>query len=151
MTNTLEASIDIDASPEKVWAVVSDLRRMPEWSPQCRKMFIPGQVREGARTLNINRDGWKFWPTTAQVVRFDPNKAVAFKVDTNRSIWSYELEPTATGTKLIERRETPNGLSWISTFTVEKTLGGEERFEKMLVQGMNESLAKIKQSVEAAV
>ena len=33
----LHAETVIDASPEQVWAVVSDLRRMGEWSPQCRR------------------------------------------------------------------------------------------------------------------
>ena len=37
---------------------VSDLRRMGEWSPQCRKMFIRGNpVGVGTRTININRRG----------------------------------------------------------------------------------------------
>jgi hypothetical protein len=29
---TLEATIDVEAAPAEVWAVVSDLRRMGEWS-----------------------------------------------------------------------------------------------------------------------
>ena len=33
----LEATTEIDAPPAAVWALVSDLRRMPRWSPQCAK------------------------------------------------------------------------------------------------------------------
>ena len=69
MAQPLEASIDIDAAPERVWAIVSDLERMPQWSPQCTRMKVIGRLREGALTLNLNRDGWKRWPTTARVVR----------------------------------------------------------------------------------
>ena len=31
-----EASIEIQASPEAIYALVSDLPRMGEWSPECR-------------------------------------------------------------------------------------------------------------------
>jgi uncharacterized protein YndB with AHSA1/START domain len=31
----LQAQIDIDAPVAKVWALISDLSRMPRWSPQC--------------------------------------------------------------------------------------------------------------------
>ena len=34
----LQAQIDINAPVGKVWALVSDLSRMPQWSPQCRMM-----------------------------------------------------------------------------------------------------------------
>ena len=32
----IEGSVEIAAPPATVWALVSDLRRMPEWSPQVR-------------------------------------------------------------------------------------------------------------------
>jgi uncharacterized protein YndB with AHSA1/START domain len=35
----LQAQIDIDAPVAKVWALISDLSRMPQWSPQCRGDF----------------------------------------------------------------------------------------------------------------
>jgi len=34
----LQAQIDINAPVGKVWELVSDLSRMPQWSPQCRMM-----------------------------------------------------------------------------------------------------------------
>ena len=38
----LQAQIDIDAPVAKVWTLVSDLSRMPQWSPQCRMMKALG-------------------------------------------------------------------------------------------------------------
>ena len=35
----LQAEIDISAPVATVWDLVSDLSRMPEWSPQCRVMI----------------------------------------------------------------------------------------------------------------
>ncbi|MDF3310402.1 SRPBCC family protein [Rhodococcus sp. T2V] len=149
MATTLEASIDIDATPQDVWAVVSDLKRMGEWSPQCRKMRVLGGVVEaGTKTVNINRKGFLVWPTTSKVVKFQPNKAIAFRILENRTIWSYELEPTASGTKVIERREAPTGTSKVSQFLVKTVLGGNEDFEVDLVNGMNTTLARIKSAAE---
>ena len=64
----LQASIDIDAPPSKVWELISDFRRMPQWSPQCRWMRQFGPLRTGARTVNFNRRNRLFWPTTSTVV-----------------------------------------------------------------------------------
>ena len=151
MSNTLEASIDINASPQDVWAIVADLQRMGEWSPQCKKMkVIGGTVREGAKTLNINRKGLLVWPTTAKVVRFEPNKSVAFRIAENRTIWSYNIEATETGTKLTERREAPSGTSQVSQFLVKTVFGGNDSFEVELVKGMNATLERVKKEAEAA-
>lgn len=64
----IEANIEIDAPPREVWAVVSDLERMGEWSPQCLRMRVFGPVRLGARAVNLNRQGVPVWPSTAKVV-----------------------------------------------------------------------------------
>ncbi|PXX65166.1 uncharacterized protein YndB with AHSA1/START domain [Nocardia tenerifensis] len=149
MPKNLEVTIDIAAPPERVWAVVSDLGRMPEFSPQCVRMLPLGTPKAGTWVLNLNRDGKKYWPTTARIVRFEPNHAFAFKINENRSIWSYTLEPTETGTRLIERRDVANGITWFSRKSIDAALGGEGPFEEALVRGMNETLGKIKAAVEA--
>jgi uncharacterized protein YndB with AHSA1/START domain len=148
MAHPLEASIDIAAAPERVWAVVSDLERMPEWSPQCTWMKVFGPVREGALTLNLNRDGWKRWPTTARVVRFEPNRAVAFRIIDNRMVWSFELEPIETGTRVTQRRDVSAGQTAYSRRAIDLALGGEKEFEPKLVAGMHDTLGRIKAAVE---
>lgn len=149
MPKNLEATIDIAAPPDRVWAVVSNLKRMPEFSPQCVRMLPLGTPKAGTWVLNLNTDGKKYWPTTARIVRYEPNQAFAFKINENRSIWSYTLEPTEHGTRLIERRDVPNGTSWFSRKSIDAALGGEVPFEEALVRGMNETLGKIKTAVEA--
>ncbi|MFC8179726.1 MULTISPECIES: SRPBCC family protein [Nocardiaceae] len=149
MSKTLEASIDVDASPEQVWKVVSDLKRMGEWSPQCKKMKVfGGDVRKGTTTLNINRKGLLVWPTTAKVVEFEPNKAIAFRIVENKTIWSYTLTPSETGTTVVEKREAPTGTSAVSGFLVKNVLGGIEQFDVELVDGMNKTLQRIKSESE---
>ncbi|NEW39613.1 SRPBCC family protein [Nocardia cyriacigeorgica] len=149
MSKNLEAAIDIAAPPEQVWAVVSDLKRMPEFSPQCIRMMPLGAPKAGTWTLNFNKDGWKRWPTSSRIVRFEPNQAFAFRMNENATVWSYTLEPTEAGTRLIERRDVPNGVTWIVRKAIDGILGGEPAFEDALLKGMNETLGKIKTTVEA--
>lgn len=145
----LTAQIDIDAPVSKVWGLISDLNRMPQWSPQCRKMKLLGPLRPGARTLNLNRRGLLFWPTTSTITEVVPERKLAFRVDINHSIWTYELEPTATGTRVTESRHAEGGVTAVSTAVTKAALGGVDTFEKELVEGMNLSLARIKAAAES--
>jgi len=145
----LQARIDINAPVTKVWALVSDLSLMPQWSPQCRWMkAFGGPLRQGSRTLNINRRKFLFWPTTSRITEFIPEKKLAFRVDLNNTVWSYELEPTEAGTRLTESRHAENGVTAISNMTVNALFGGVPSFEEELVEGMNTSLARIKAAAE---
>jgi uncharacterized protein YndB with AHSA1/START domain len=144
----LQAQVDINAPVAKVWELVSDVQRMPQWSPQCRWMKPLGPLRQGTRTLNLNRRNFLFWPTTCTLTEVIPEQKLAFKVNANGTIWSYELQPIPQGTRLIESRHAENGVKPISTMTVNALLGGVDSFERELVDGMNISLAKIKAAAE---
>ncbi|MGB8503836.1 SRPBCC family protein [Mycobacterium sp.] len=144
----LQAQIDVDAPVDKVWQLITDLRRMPEWSPQCRLMRPLGSLRQGTRTINLNRRNRLFWPTTSTVTEIVPQRKFAFRVNTNNTVWSYELEPTATGTRVVESRHAENGVKPASNFLVNLLLGGVPNFEQELVDGMNASLARIKAVAE---
>jgi uncharacterized protein YndB with AHSA1/START domain len=145
----LQAQIDIDAPVAKVWALVSDLSRMPQWSPQCRVMKALGPLRQGTRTINLNRRNKMFWPTTCVVTEVIPEKKMAFQVNQNGAIWSYELEPTDAGTRLVESRHAENGVTAFSTLSVNAMFGGVPNFERELVDGMNASLSRIKAAAES--
>ena len=144
----LRAEVDIDAPPAEVWKLISDFGRMPEWSPQCRWMKALGPLRPGTRTINLNRRKKLFWPTTCTVTEVIPQKKLAFRVDTNRTEWVYELEPTATGTRVVESRRADRPIPAVPAFLAEHALGGTGNFEQELVEGMNASLARIKAAAE---
>ncbi len=144
-TPVLEESIEVQASPETVWALISDLTRMPRWSPQVRKTWVKGgTTQHGARFRNLNRKGLLFWPTSAKVVEFVPNEKLAFRVKDNFTIWSFTLEPVGTGTLITERREAPQGISDISVKLTKVVLGGQESFTEDLRAGMRQTLTRIK-------
>jgi uncharacterized protein YndB with AHSA1/START domain len=144
----LHAEVDINAPVTKVWDLISDLKNMPQWSPQCRVMKPIGEVRQGARTVNLNRRGRLFWPTTCRITEFIPEKKLAFRVNENNTIWTYELEPTEAGTRLIETRHAENGTTAVSNFLVSKFMGGVPSFEQELTEGMHASLTRIKAAAE---
>lgn len=146
----IEASTDIKATPEKVWSIVSDLARMGEWSPQCRKVIVRGgTVGQGTKTINVNKRGLLVWPTTAKVVTFEPNREIAYRITENHTVWGFEITPSADGVTLTERRVAADGKTTaVSALLVDKVLGGKDNFEIELEEGIKETLAKIKAAAE---
>jgi uncharacterized protein YndB with AHSA1/START domain len=146
----LTATITVAAPPAQVWALVTDVARMAEWSPQVvRSIVLGGRVRLGARFVNLNRQGLKRWPTSAKVVRFSPHTDFAFRITENHTVWSFQLEPTADGGTLVtHRRETPDGISLVSRVLTKVALGGQEPFVVELLQGMTQTLERIKAELE---
>lgn len=145
----LHASVDIEASPERVWSLVTDLPRMASWSPQVVKTFVRGPVQRGTRALNINRRGPLVWPTRSEVVAFEPHREFAFRIMDNAAVWAFTLEPTATGTRLVHERRTPDGITPVSLTLQKRVLGGVDRFTGELRDGMQQTLARIKAEAEA--
>ncbi len=146
----LEETIEVDATPAQVWSLVSDLRRMASWSPQVVKTIVRGGVvRQGTRTVNLNRRGLLVWPTRAKVIRFEPHRELAFRIKDNLTIWSFTLEPTESGgTRIIQRREAPDGISSISVTLTAAAFGGQQGFGSELREGMRQTLARIKAEAE---
>lgn len=148
----LEESTEVAAPPVQVWALVSDLARMAGWSPQVVRTFVRGgPVSLGTRTINVNRRGPLVWPTRSKVIRFEPHREIAFRVLENSAVWSFTLEPTGSGgTRIIQRREVPDGLSTLSMRMTDLALGGQARFTSELRDGMRRTLARISSEVEPA-
>ena len=146
----LEETIEVAATPARVWSLVSDLPRMARWSPQVVKTFVRGGVvQQGTRTVNINRRGLLVWPTQAKVVRFEPHREIAVRIKDNFTIWSFTLEPTDAGTRITQRREAPDGISSISLKLTEAVLGGQAEFTAELLAGMRQTLERITAEAEA--
>lgn len=147
----ISASVDVEASPEAVWSAVSDVARMSQWSPECRRIFVLGSPRSGlgTRMVGINKRGFALWPTISKVVRFEPQQAVAWKVRESGATWTYELEPTGTGTRLTGRRDLPAFSTVTKLFA--PVIGGAVGHDEELTEGIRSTLERIKASVEAEV
>ena len=147
----LSAETTIAAPPATVWALLSDLTQMPRWSPQVvRTVVRPAPTGLGSRMFNLNRQGAKRWPTTGKVVRFTPERDLAFRITENRTVWSFQLEPISDGgTRVVHRRETPHGISMLSKVLTKVALGGQEPFVAELQRGMAQTLSRVKATAEA--
>lgn len=144
----ISASVDVAARPESVWEVVSDVRRMSEWSPECRRIVVLGSPKEGVGTtfLGVNRRGWAMWPTTSKVVRFEPARAVAWRTRESGATWTYELTPTGSGTTLTGRRDLP--AYTLGTTVMAPLIGGAQGHDEELADGIRTTLERIRTTVE---
>ncbi|WP_182377362.1 SRPBCC family protein [Nocardioides sp. WS12] len=147
----LEQSIRINATPARVWELVSDVCRMPEWSPQVTSTRLRSgfDLGLGAEFTNRNREGELEWTTHAEIVRFDPEKELSFKVVENWAIWTFRLEADGEGTLLTQTRDTPDGLSDLSKELTDGFFGGQDPFLATLTAGMQQTLERIKAAAEA--
>jgi uncharacterized protein YndB with AHSA1/START domain len=142
----ISASVQLDAGPDAVWDVVSDLARMPEFSPELRKAFVIGRPGVGAHIVGINRRKGVVWPTTSKVVRWEPGRAVAWKTRESGATWVYELEPTGTGTRLTGRRVLARFT--LGTSLLGPVIGGAKGHDAELAEGIRTTLERIRAVAE---
>jgi len=149
----LSETIRISAPPQRVWEVVSDLRRMGEWSPECRKVILWGKARrDGVRLRSwftgINRRKYVIWSTTSRVHRYDEGRAIGWKVIDSGARWSYELAPEGAGTVLTEARAMPARVPLRAAAFAKVFLGGYAGHDVELRDGMRTTLQRIKAEAE---
>ena len=104
----VSATARIAATPRDVYALVSDVTRMGDWSPEnVGGRWLRGAVGPvaGARFRGSNRRGWRRWSTTCTVVEAEPGNRFAFDVAVARipaSRWTYEFRADGEATVVTE-------------------------------------------------
>jgi uncharacterized protein YndB with AHSA1/START domain len=111
MGDRIEISRDIAAAPDAVYAAISDVTRMGEWSPECYACEwhegFDGPVI-GAVFDGHNRHAGKDWTTQGKVIEAVPGRAFAFECSMNDfhfSTWGYRIEATDRGCRVTEWTE----------------------------------------------
>lgn len=96
---TFRDCVVVDASPETVYATVSDITRTGEWSQVCRRAewVDPTRTGAGAQFLGHNDDGTKQWTTTSTVVAARPGEEFGWEVGKSYVHWAYLMRPSADG------------------------------------------------------
>ena len=109
VTNQVSVSREIAAPADKVWAMVSDVTRMGEWSPEnAGGKWLDGATAAtpGAKFRGTNRRGKRTWKSVATVVDAEPGRRFSFRVTAGGGFkvaeWGYAFEPTATGCRVTE-------------------------------------------------
>jgi uncharacterized protein YndB with AHSA1/START domain len=146
----LRAETVIDAPPATVWAALTDLRRMPEWSPELVRMMPlkPGGLRVGQQYVGLNRRKAVVWPTRSVVAILDPGRTLAWDTRSSGARWIYELSPEGNGTRVVQRRPVPRGITLLSRAFAPVFLGGSDGHAQELEQGMAQTLARLKAALE---
>ncbi len=103
MTPDVQVSREMAASPAAVFAALTDITRMGEWSPETvRAEWNDGVTRAavGATFTGHNRNGHHEWTTEATVVELVPDERFDFDCSVRGFVfskWGYTIEPTEGG------------------------------------------------------
>lgn len=118
--------IDISASPERLWELVSDINLPAQFSQEFQgaEWIDTDGPREGAtfRGRNARTDVDRKWETTCYVVAYDPPRVFAWNVndrDDPSAQWRFELEKIPGGTRLRQSMVIGPRLSATGTAMVE--------------------------------
>src|SRR5580704_17683494 len=83
VTDTVSVSKEIGAPAGDVWAMVADLTRMGEWSPESEGVtWLRGAnaAVPGATFRGTNRNGKKKWSTMGEIVDAEPGRLLTFRI-----------------------------------------------------------------------
>lgn len=109
------ASVTVDATPDEVYAAVSDVTRTGEWSPICRECTWEDGAgpQVGAWFTGRNEVPGRTWETRSQVVAAEPGREFAWQVGGTLVRWGYTMARAGEQTELTEHWEfLPAGLSF---------------------------------------
>ncbi|MDQ1386285.1 MAG: hypothetical protein QOG65_3664 [Actinomycetota bacterium] len=148
-----KATTSIDASPEALYDLVSDVRRMGEWSPECQRCVWLDDVTGpavGARFKGSNAHGIARWSTKSKVVAAEPGREFAFVIGhlgRDMTKWSYRFEPTTNGTVVTETFEMLADMPWYFALSDRFLMGVKDR-QADLEKNMAETLQRLKSASE---
>lgn len=150
-----EASIEIEAPPDVVYGLVSDITRMGEWSPECTGgKWLGGAAGPalGARFKGTNKNRFS-WSTSSCVVAADADRKFSFERDRPRMFgvmrWSYVLNPVPGGTRVTESFEQVKTASTLAIMAanVATSVPWNDR-ETVNVANMHTTLQRLKETAE---
>jgi polyketide cyclase/dehydrase/lipid transport protein len=149
-----QLSVHIDAPPEAVYALVADITRTPEFSPEivsCTWLDGATGPAAGARFEAVNKvsrgPAWKNRPV---VIAAQPGREFAFSRTEKLSgtlVWRYRLEPDGTGTRLTESYDVTRPISRLGWFIIDRLFGCHDRRAELRA-GMNQTLRRIRETAE---
>ncbi|MFG1664312.1 SRPBCC family protein [Streptomyces sp. Y7] len=155
---TVEVRAWIDAPPDRVWEIVSDVSLMPGMSDELQSVhWLDGASRPavGARFVGRSRhEALGEWETTSHVIECDSPSVIAWAVDDPSrpaAVWRFRLEGKDDGTELSEWMQLGPGRSGLS-FAIDEMPDKEQKivFVRMreFERNMTATLGHIKKLAE---
>jgi uncharacterized protein YndB with AHSA1/START domain len=157
-TPTVEVAMWIDAPPERVWTVVSDVEAMPSMSTELQRVEWTGGATgpaEGACFVGYSRhDALGEWSTPSYVVECEEPRVFGWAVgdpESPAASWRFTLEPADGGTRLTEWMRMGPGRSGLSA-AIDAMPDKEEKIVFVRLRefeaNMTATLAAIKERAE---
>lgn len=103
---TLEDSIEVEAPRDRDWEVISDTRRLAEWRAQVESTRLSDGLTavELGGAIHQRQPTWRAdLEDHGTIVRFDPHRLIAFRIEENWVIWSCQLVETDQRTAVLTR------------------------------------------------
>lgn len=145
-------SIAIDASPEVVYDLISDIRRTGEWSPVCKECWwdegATGKVGDFFTGRNVLPT--RSWETHCEVIHAERGEAFGWLVGDSLVKWVYTIAAEGTGSRLTESWWfLPNGIAMFHERFPDDAEAQIATRVELAHQGIPETLAAIKRIAEA--
>jgi uncharacterized protein YndB with AHSA1/START domain len=151
MATAGQATTTIAAAPDAVYALISDVIRTGEWSPECVHCEWVGDTTAatpGARFRGHNKQGNREWDMECVIDEAEPGAAFSFHTERNgaaRTKWGYRLTPEGTGTRLTEWYERVAPTPALTRLVERLVMGGRQKHNDANVAA---SLKRIKSIIE---
>ena len=145
-----QTTAEIGADAGRVYDLVAAVDRVPEFSPECRRIEWLGEPHRpdvGARFRGRNRWRGFAWWREVRITEAERGRVFAFETVPARGIyndstaWRYTFESTGAGTKVTESY-THSAPGWLRA--MDAALGRP----RALARGMAKTLAALKQEAE---
>lgn len=115
---TVEVTVDIDAAPEAVWPLVSDINVSAAFQDEFQGAdWLDAEVALGARFRGRNSMRDSQWETTCHIVAYEEPRVFGWAVDDPDdpvATWTFTIEPDHEGSRLTYTRvvgTAPSGLT----------------------------------------
>ena len=146
------ASMLIERPRSEVFAAIADITRMGEWSPECTagRWVAPatgpatGVSFEGDNVAKLGPITLKRWTTVSEITEFVPEEVFEFTAE-GYTVWRYVFEDRDGSTLVTESfsHKPYQGVQKLLYTTI-------ARRPKAMVKGMDQTLARIKATLEAS-
>jgi len=153
MRRECEATVTVGAPSETVWALISDVTRVGEWSGECRRCEwegISAAPVPSARFRGRNRRGWLHWTRRNEIDVADPPEELVWHTIFTRTYrdsteWRMHLRPVPDGTEValsFRILRLSRSMEWF--------LGHVQPAHRDRTEDLRSDLARLKTLVEAA-
>lgn len=164
----LRGQISVNASPAEVYAVVSDLTRSAEWSPECTggewisgPPAAVGSIFRGENLRSKDVVGWAplirgIWYTEARVIAAEPGRTFRWAMLTHtrenqQSVWGFDIEPAPEGSVLVHHFRMDRPTEGIYHIVDDLDEDARKRFVTEWSEKLEQDIARTLESIKLVI